>query len=103
MTVPYLQWCNVPMRQAVATSSACGLPIALAGATGFIVAGWGGPALPVWSSGYLYWPAFAGIAVASVLLAPVGARLAHRLPTAVLKRFFALFLAALGLRMLWFG
>jgi hypothetical protein len=103
MTVPYLQWCNVPMRQAVATSSACGLPIALAGTTGFIVAGWDAPALPAWSSGYLYWPAFAGIAVASVLLAPVGARLAHRLPTAVLKRFFALFLVFLGLRMLWFG
>jgi hypothetical protein len=103
MTVPFLQWCNVAMRQAVATSAACGLPIAIAGATGFIVTGWNAPALPAWSSGYLYWPAFAGIAAASVLVAPLGARLAHRLPTAVLKRFFALFLVFLGLRMLWFG
>jgi hypothetical protein len=103
MTVPFLQWCNVAMRQAVATSAACGLPIAIAGATGFIVTGWNAPALPAWSSGYLYWPAFTGIAVASVLVAPLGARLAHRLPTAVLKRFFALFLLFLGLHMLWFG
>lgn len=103
MSVPFLQWCNVSMRQAVATSAACGLPIALAGALGFVLAGWNTPGLPAWSSGYLYWPAFAGIVAASVLFAPLGARLAHLLPTVVLKRFFALFLAFLGVRMLWFG
>lgn len=103
LTVPFLQWCNVPIRQAVATSAACGLPIALAGALGFVVTGWNFPALPSWSSGYLYWPALLGIVVASSLFAPLGARLAHRLPGAVLKRFFSLFLLFLGLRMLWFG
>jgi uncharacterized membrane protein YfcA len=103
MSVPFLQWCNVPMRQAVATSAACGLPIALAGALGFVMSGWYTLGLPAWSSGYLYWPAFMGIVAASVLSAPLGARLAHMLPTAVLKRFFALFLAFLGLRMLWLG
>lgn len=103
MTVPFLQWSNVAMRQAVATSAACGLPIAVAGAMGFIVTGWNAPVLPPWSSGYLYWPAFVGIVVASMMFAPLGAQLAHRLPGAVLKRFFALFLALLGLRMLWFG
>lgn len=100
MTVPFLQWCNVQMREAVATSAACGLPIALAGAAGFVVSGWGKAALPDWSSGYLYWPAFAGIVIASVLFAPLGARLAHALPARQLKRFFALFLAVLGVRML---
>lgn len=101
MTVPFLQWCNVPMRQAVATSAACGLPIAVAGAIGFIATGWGERALPAGSSGYLYWPAFLGIVVASVLFAPLGARMAHRLPARQLKRFFALFLLFLALRMLW--
>lgn len=101
LTVPFLQWCNVPMRQAVATSAACGLPIAVAGALGFVVSGWGNGQLPPLSSGFLYWPAFAGIVVASVLFAPLGARLAHSLPAPRLKRFFALFLALLGLRMLW--
>ncbi|MCW8959288.1 MAG: sulfite exporter TauE/SafE family protein [Gammaproteobacteria bacterium] len=100
MTVPFLQWCNVPMRQAVATSAACGLPIAVAGATGFLFSGWENSHLPPLSSGYLYWPAFAGIVVASVLFAPLGARLAHTIPAVQLKRFFALFLALLGVRML---
>ena len=100
MTVPFLVWCNVAMRKAVATSSACGLPIAVAGATGFIVTGWNAVELPAYSSGYVYWPAFAGIVIASILSAPLGARLAHRLPAAQLKRIFAVLLYILGLRML---
>lgn len=103
LTVPFLSWCNVPMRQAVATSAACGLPIAVAGAAGFIWTGWGEANLPEYTLGYLYLPALAGVVTASVLSAPVGARLAHSLPSASLKRFFALFLAILGLRMLLYG
>jgi len=101
MTVPFLQWCNVPIRFAVATSAACGLPIALAGAVGFVVSGWDNPLLPAPSSGYLYWPAWGGVVAASVLFAPLGARLAHSLPANQLKRFFALFLAFLAFNMLW--
>jgi uncharacterized membrane protein YfcA len=100
LTVPFLVWCNVGMRQAVASSAACGLPIALAGTLGFMIAGWSETRSLPGSTGYVYWPAFAGIALASVLCAPVGAKLAHNLPTATLKRVFALFLAFLGLRML---
>jgi len=100
MTVPFLVWCNVAMRKAVATAAACGLPIAVAGAAGFIINGWAEPALPAYSSGYVYWPAFIGIVATSVLFAPLGARLAHRLPAAQLKRIFALLLYALGIRML---
>jgi len=100
MTVPFLVWCNVSIRKAVATSSACGLPISIAGAAGFVFTGWGEPTLPAGSTGYLYWPAFAGIAAASVVFAPLGARLAHTLPVAMLQRVFAVFLALLGLRML---
>ena len=100
MTGPFLVWCNVVMRKAVATSSACGLPIAIAGATGFIVTGWNAIDLPAYSSGYVYWPAFLGIVIASILTAPIGARLAHRLPAAQLKRIFAILLYILGLRML---
>lgn len=99
LTVPYLLWCNVTVHKAVATSSACGLPIAVAGCVGFIVMGWQATALPGFSSGYVYWPAFFGIVCTSVLFAPLGARLAHRLPAKHLKRVFAVFLAILGLRM----
>ncbi len=101
LTVPFLLWCNVPIQRAIATSAACGLPIALAGAVGFALAGWGNPLLPAGSSGYLYWPALLGVVAASVLFAPLGARLAHALPTTVLKRLFALLLLGLALRMLW--
>ena len=100
LTVPFLVWCNTTLRRAVATSSATGLPIAVAGAAGFALTGWGEPRLPAWSSGYIYWPALVGIAAASVVFAPLGARLAHTLPVHVLRRFFAIFLAVLGARML---
>ena len=100
LTVPWLSWCNTSIRNAVATSAACGLPIALAGAAGFIVTGWSQAELPPWSLGYIYGPAMAGVAVASMLFAPVGARLAHTLPTIALKRVFAGFLVIVGTKML---
>ncbi len=100
LTVPFLNWCSVTIRNAVATSAAVGLPIAIAGSAGFIFNGWDAVALPPWSTGYVYWPALLGIVVASSLLAPVGARLAHTLPTAALQRGFAVFLAVVGIRML---
>ncbi|MBA1149007.1 sulfite exporter TauE/SafE family protein [Ectothiorhodospiraceae bacterium WFHF3C12] len=100
LSVPFLVWCGTEMRKAVGTSAACGFPIAVSGAAGYVIAGWGAGNLPAWSTGYVYWPAFAGIAVASVLLAPVGAKLAHRLPQNVLKRIFAAFLVIVGLRLI---
>ena len=96
LTVPFLTWCNTSIRNAVATSAACGLPIAVAGATGFMVTGWGKPDLPPWSAGYVYGPAVAGISVASMLFAPWGARLAHTLPKRILLRVFAGFLVVVG-------
>lgn len=101
MTVPFLVWCNVSLRQAVATSSACGLPISIAGAAGFVLAGWGNGLLPGWSTGYVHWPALAGIAAASLATAPLGARLVHALPVNVLRRALAVILVLLGLRMLF--
>lgn len=100
LTVPFLVWCNVGLRNAVATSSATGLPIAVAGAVGFVLTGWNAQDLPPWSTGYLYWPALLGIAAASLVFAPLGAWLAHTLPVHTLRRFFAIFLAVLGVRML---
>ena len=102
LTVPFLTWCNLSIRHAVATSAACGLPIALAGAIGFVVTGWDHAQLPAWSMGYVYLPALLGIASASMLTAPLGARLAHTLPTALLKKIFAIFLTVIGIRMLLF-
>jgi uncharacterized membrane protein YfcA len=96
MTVPLLNAGGVEMRKAVATSSACGLPIALAGALSFIYVGWGLEGLPGGSTGYVYWPVALIIVITSSLFAPLGAALAHRLPGDRLKRFFALFLLLVG-------
>jgi len=102
MSVPFMTWCNVDARKAVATAAAIGFPIAVAGTLGFLANGWGKAELPAASLGYINLPAFAGIVAASVLFAPLGARLAHRIPQLTLKRIFAVFLAVMGLRMLLF-
>ncbi len=88
------------MQQAVGTSAACGLPIAIAGALGNAWTGWGEPALPEYSLGFIYFPALIGIILTSVLFARVGANLAHRLNAKVLKRVFAIMLLLVGLRFL---
>lgn len=100
LTVPFLSWRGVSMQQAVATSSACGLPIAIAGAISFILVGWHRPELPQWSLGFVYLPALVGIAVTSMFFARIGARLAHRLPAKVLKRLFALLMFCIGMSFL---
>ncbi|MFN2308683.1 MAG: sulfite exporter TauE/SafE family protein [Gammaproteobacteria bacterium] len=100
LSVPFLAACRVPMPQAVATAAACGLPIAVTGALGFMLTGWNAANLPAWSSGYLYWPAWLGIVVASGLTAGLGARLAHSLPAERLRQGFAGLLAIIGLLML---
>lgn len=100
MTVPFLTWNRIRMQEAIATASACGLPIAMAGSIGFVIAGWNQPGLPSLASGYVYWPALIGIICTSILTAPLGARLAHALDAGKLKKIFALFLLLLGLKML---
>jgi len=91
---------GVPIHHAVGTAAACGLPIALAGTAGMMITGWGQPALPGLTTGYVYWPAVAGVAMASVLTAPAGAATAHALPVGALRRVFALVLAVVGITML---
>ncbi|MCG2575619.1 sulfite exporter TauE/SafE family protein [Dechloromonas sp. XY25] len=101
LTVPYLIWCNVRPHQAIGTSAAVGLPIALGGTVGYVWNGWPHPELPAGSLGFVYLPALAVILLASVMMAPMGARLAHRLPIKVLKRIFAGLLLLLSAKMLW--
>jgi uncharacterized protein len=99
VSVPFMTWCNVRIHNAVATSAALGLPIAFAGTTGYVLSGWDLQGAPPFSLGYIYLPALLAIAAASVLLAPVGARLAHQMNVRQLKRAFALLLLALAATM----
>jgi uncharacterized protein len=100
LSIPFLAWCNLPLKRAIGTAAANGFPIALAGTVGYVAQGLRVHGLPEWSVGYVYLPALALIVAASMPMAPVGARLAHRLPVRQLRVVFALMLFALGLRML---
>ena len=96
MTVPLLIWLGSTPVRAVGTSSACGVFIAIASAAGY--AGFGTPeAMPAGSLGYVFLPAAVGVALASVLTAPLGTRIAHRVGATALKRVFAGFLVVVGL------
>ncbi len=99
ITVPWLLWHGVNPQRAVATSAACGYPIAIAGSLSFVVLGLGG-GLPDATLGYVHLRAFAGIALLGALAAPLGAATVHRLPPGVVRRVFGLFLSFIGTHML---
>jgi uncharacterized protein len=100
LCVPFLAWCSVPLRRAIGTAAAVGLPIAIAGSLGFVVQGLRVDGLPSPSLGYVYLPALVLVAATSMLAAPLGARVAHRVPVKRLRMVFALLLYALAVRML---
>lgn len=100
LSVPFMTWCNVRVQHAIGTSAAIGLPIALAGTVGYLVNGWGGAGMPALSLGFVYLPALVLVSAVSMVTAPLGARLAHRLPVATLKRVFAGVLLLLCAKML---
>jgi uncharacterized membrane protein YfcA len=101
MSVPFMTWCNVPIRQAVGTSAAIGFPIALANVAGYLIGGRNLPQALPGAFGYLYLPALAIIATASMTLAPLGARTAHKADVKKLKRLFAGLLLCLAGYMLY--
>jgi len=100
LSVPFMTWSNVKMHEAIGTSSAIGFPIAVAGTVGFVVNGWSTQNLPQWSIGFVHLPSLLGLVVASMLIAPLGAKAAHKLPVATLKKIFAIFLYIIGTKLL---
>lgn len=98
--VTVMTLCGRPIHQAVATASGFGAAIAIPAAIGYAVVGWGREGLPPWSAGYVNLAGFVFLALLTTLTAPIGARLAHRLPQLTLKRTFAVVLAVLALNML---
>ncbi len=99
MTTPFLTYNNVNIKNAIATSAAVGMPIAVAGALGFILAGWN---VSDSGFGFIHTQALFSIVVMSVLFAPLGAKVAHQVDGKKLKKFFAIFLAILGVSVLSF-
>lgn len=101
LTVPFLTWQNIEIRKAIGTSAAIGLPISIAGTLGYLINGWGHAAASSYAFGFVYLPAVLLISLASVFTAPLGVKMVHKLPVAVLKKIFALLLVLLGLKMLF--
>lgn len=101
LTVPFLIWCNVPIRHAIGTASAIGFPIAVGGTVGYVLTGLHASGLPTSSFGYVYLPAMLGCAVISVTTAPMGAKMAHRTNVVVLRKLFAVMLIGLAGKLLW--
>ena len=101
MTTPFLTYNNVGIKNAIAPSAAVGMPIAIAGALGFVVAGWNVESASG-GLGFIHTQALMSIVVMSVLFAPIGARVAHNVDGKKLKKFFAIFLAFLGLSVIAF-
>lgn len=100
LTVPYLLWHRLDIRNAIGTAAACGLPIALAGVLGFALGSGVEGATAGSQTGFVYWPAAGAIVLASVPAAPAGAQLAHHLPRRTLRLVFAGFLLLVGLKMI---
>ena len=96
ISVPFMAWCNVSIHNAVATSSALGFPIAIAGTLGYLIAGWNLEQMPPGALGYLYWPGLLVLSLASISTAPLGARVAHSMDVAPLKKLFAAVLYCLA-------
>lgn len=98
MTAPWLMWHGFVAQRAIATASACGYPIALAGTVGFVLAAPDqGPSATL---GYVHLPAFAGIVLSSVLFAPLGAMAVHGTPAGVARRVFAIMMLFVAAKML---
>lgn len=101
ITIPFLIYCNVPMRKASGTSIACTLPIAIFGTLSFMISGWNVINIP-YSLGYVYLPAFFSVAIMSLLFAPIGARLSLLINVSIIKRIFAILLFFAGIKMVLF-
>lgn len=101
LSVPFMVWSNVSVRNAVATSAALGFPIAIGNSIGYISSGIKEVGIQGGMLGYIYWPGLFVLITVSMLFAPVGAKYAHTLPIHKLKRIFALLLFAISAYMFY--
>ena len=93
VVVPFLRGASFPMTVSTATSAALSAPIGLAAGIGYVWGGLDEPGLPEFSLGYLYLPAFAGLALGALAGSPLGIKLSHRIPDAMQYRLFLAYLA----------
>lgn len=93
--------CGMTIHRAVGTASGWGVAVGLPGAIAAVLVGWQREGLPPLSAGFVNLPAFVLIALATMVMAPVGAALAHRLDAVRLRKLFGVLLAIVAVRMIW--
>lgn len=97
--IPILMWLGLSMTSVSGTAVACAFPTAVTGTIISILVSLHSTALPPYSTGYIYWPAVFILAIISMLAAPVGVALAHRLPEKIVKRIFGVVLVFIAWKM----
>jgi uncharacterized membrane protein YfcA len=99
--VPVLTYFGMPIRHCIGIATVCGVMVALFGSLGYVISGLDNILLPEWSLGYVYLPALLGVALTSSLFAPLGVKFAAKLPVQTLKKFFAIFLMLVAIKMIF--
>ena len=100
ISIPFLVWCNVSLRNAIGTSAAIGFPVAVGGTIGYVYTGMNIPSLPSYSLGFVYLPALFWVALSTVITAPLGAKATHSMKIGLLRKLFALLLLVLATKLL---
>ncbi|MAH73933.1 MAG: hypothetical protein CBC09_07535 [Cellvibrionales bacterium TMED49] len=98
-SVPYFRAIGLNLKTAIGTSAACGIPIAIFGTLGYIIAGMNIKVLPNLSLGYVYLPALIGISATSIFTAKYGAEIAHHLSQGVLRKLLAMWFIGISMYM----
>lgn len=101
LSVPILGAFGYDIRRAVGTAAAIGFIIAIPATIGYVLAGLHAEGLPPFSFGYLNWMGALAVAPLTMVMAPVGARIAHSVDRRVLEICFAVFLSISSSRMLY--
>lgn len=90
--IPFLSRFELSMREVVAISAVCLLPQSFFASLGYVISGWGHPGLPDYATGFIYWPVIIPLVIMSLIFAPIGVSLVHRLPQQTIRRIFGLLL-----------
>ncbi len=98
-TVPFLTTCNIDMHDAVGIAAASGLTTAIVGSISFMISGANEINLPLWSTGYVYWPAFLGVAILCPIFATLGASASRRISVTKLQRIFGIVMLLIAAHM----
>lgn len=92
--------CGAPIHRAIGTAAGMGAIIALPSTIGFMIIGHGVPGIGWGSIGYVNLPAASALIATSMFLAPYGVAAAHHLPATILRAFFGIYLAIIGIVMI---